>query len=1089
MSAKPNPWYQETIIYELHVRTFADGNGDGIGDFKGLTARLDYLQKLGVGALWLLPFYPSPLRDAGYDVTDYVNIHPDCGTMVDFRHFLREAHDRGLRVITEMVLNHTSDQHRWFKRACASPPGSVYRDFYVWSDTPEKYPGVRIIFNDFEESNWTWNAKAKAYYWHRFYYHQPDLNFDNPHVRRAIFRVVDFWLGMGVDGMRLDAVPYLIEREGTSCENLPETHVFLKELREHIDARFPDKMLLAEANLWPEDAISYFGAGDECHMAFHFPLMPRIFMSMWMEDSHPIRDIIEQTPDIPESCRWGLFLRNHDELTLEMISDDERDYMYRAYARDEKARINMGIRRRLAPLLGGDRRKMELMYFLLFSFPGVPILYYGDEIGMGDNLYLGDRAGVRTPMQWTAELNAGFSTANPQSIFPPLVIDPAYHYRVVNVEAAERIPSSFLWWIRRLIAAYKAQPTLAYGDLSFVATENGRVLAFLRVYGEEKLLVVVNLSRFAQGAALSLEQWRGCVPVDVFGHARLPVIGEAPYCMTLGPHDYFWLRLETVESTALDFVPPVIVCRSEEGIFSKENVYLLERRVFPLIVGLRKGQPPTWESHEFSLLGEHSIRGDHLSVFVVLAEDSYESTSLNIHLFLLACVGKEKELTSGRPVAVLPFCPRWFQGEGALEDGFAHPEAVRLALSLMASPRLRRVRGGALRSRTPEPGVVKGCLENSQIKAVHSTAYTATYSLDQKIYFKFYLRPSYGPHPEVEMMQYLRSVRFPGVPRLLSTLSWEHSQYGSMALALATEYVQGARDGEVFVLEALRLFFEEVLASSLPVPQVESLNPFVASYLPTPEQRAMVGRYTMEFFRNLGMRAMELHCALASFHQPGMAPEPLGKNYLRSLYQTMRNRVHRIARQMASLSRGAGANATFPLSAFPSQEILERLSLLLQTPPAGVRLRVHGDFRLGSVLHAGKEFVFVNFDGDGLLPVSERMVKHSPLRDISAMLFSIGLTADTTLRLHLERNTTDKPVLLPWLAVWRHAACNAFINGYYERGENCAFLPSGEIERQHLLEFYLLERIATMVDRALEVKPEDASILLEITHSLLRVLA
>ncbi|MFZ5811810.1 MAG: maltose alpha-D-glucosyltransferase, partial [Thermodesulfobacteriota bacterium] len=502
-------WYKETIIYELHVRSFADGDGDGVGDFKGLIDKLDYLKRLGVGALWLQPFYPSPLRDDGYDIADYAGIHPAYGTLADFRRFLREAHKRGLRVITELVLNHTSDQHPWFQRARRARPGSARRDFYVWSDTPDRFRQARIIFKDFEQSNWSWDPVAKAYYWHRFYANQPDLNYDNPAVRRAMLKVVDFWLGMGVDGLRLDAVPYLFERQGTNCENLPQTHAFLKELRAHVDAAFPDRMLLAEANQWPEDAVAYFGRGDECHMAFHFPIMPRIFMSLWAEDRYPVVDILEQTPPIPAPCQWALFLRNHDELTLEMVSDEERDSMYRAYAKDDKARVNLGIRRRLAPLMQNNRRKMELINILLFSFPGTPILYYGDELGMGDNYHLGDRNGVRTPMQWSPDRNAGFSKANPQSLFLPVVIDPEYHYEVVNVETLERNQSSFLWWIRRLLAAYKAQPALGRGGLAFVRGENTKVLAVLRADRDERLLAVINLSRHAQVAELDLSDLAG----------------------------------------------------------------------------------------------------------------------------------------------------------------------------------------------------------------------------------------------------------------------------------------------------------------------------------------------------------------------------------------------------------------------------------------------------------------------------------------------------------------------------------------------------------------------------------------------------
>jgi maltose alpha-D-glucosyltransferase/alpha-amylase len=537
-------WYKDAIIYELHVRAFADSNGDGIGDFRGLIDKLDYLEDLGVTALWLLPFYPSPLRDDGYDISNYTNVNPIYGSLADFKALRREAHRRGLRLITELVLNHTSDQHPWFQRARRSPPGSSVRDFYVWSDTIDKYKDARIIFSDFESSNWTWDPVARAYYWHRFYSHQPDLNFDNPVVLEAVLAALDFWLRLGIDGLRLDAVPYLFEREGTNCENLPETHDFLKKLRRHIDEHYRNRMLLAEANQWPEDAVAYFGTGDECNMAFHFPLMPRLFMAINMEDRFPVIDILQQTPPIPDSSQWALFLRNHDELTLEMVTDEDRDYMYRVYAQESHARINLGIRRRLAPLLENHRAKIELMKGLLFSLPGTPVIYYGDEIGMGDNIYLGDRNGVRTPMQWTAERNAGFSRANPQRLYLPVIIDPEYDYHTVNVEAQQNNPHSLLWWMKRLIGLRKRYEAFGRGSLEFLYPENHKVLAYIRRYREETVLVVANLSRFVQFAELTLSAFKGSVPVEMLGRTALPPIGDHPLLLTLAPYAFYWLALE-----------------------------------------------------------------------------------------------------------------------------------------------------------------------------------------------------------------------------------------------------------------------------------------------------------------------------------------------------------------------------------------------------------------------------------------------------------------------------------------------------------------------------------------------------------------
>src|SRR4029450_7979601 len=557
-------WYKDAVIYELHVKTFCDSDGDGMGDFRGLMERLDYLQELGVTAIWLLPFYPSPLRDDGYDIADYFDVNPNFGTLDDFRAFLDAAHERNLRVITELVINHTSDQNPWFqksRRAVAAArvgcPGkdrftsgaavdargynndADYRDFYVWSDTPEKYKDARIIFKDFETSNWAWDPIAKAYYWHRFYSHQPDLNFDNSAVHEAVEKVCDFWLALGVDGLRLDAVPYLYEREGTVCENLPETHDYLRKLRTHVEAKFPNRMLLAEANQWPEDAAAYFGKGDESHMNFHFPLMPRMFSALQMEDRFPIIDILEQTPPIPDNCQWAMFLRNHDELTLEMVTDEERDYMWRVYANDPTARINLGIRRRLAPLLANSRRKIELLNILLCSLPGTPVLYYGDEIGMGDNFYLGDRNGCRTPMQWSADRNAGFSKPNPQQLYLPITIDPEYHYEAINVENQQKNLSSLLWWMRRVIAMRRNFKAFSRGSLEFLYPDNSKVLAFLRRYENQTILVVVNLSRFAQSAELDLSRFHGCVPMEVFSRNLFRPIKKSRCVITLGPHAYY----------------------------------------------------------------------------------------------------------------------------------------------------------------------------------------------------------------------------------------------------------------------------------------------------------------------------------------------------------------------------------------------------------------------------------------------------------------------------------------------------------------------------------------------------------------------
>ncbi|MGE5246140.1 MAG: maltose alpha-D-glucosyltransferase [Betaproteobacteria bacterium] len=537
-------WYKDAVIYELPVKSFCDSNGDGIGDFRGLSGKLDYLRDLGVTCLWLLPFFPSPLRDDGYDIADYVGVHPSYGTLDDFKRFLDDAHERHLQVVVELVLNHTSDQHPWFQRARSSPPGSAERDYYVWSDTDQRYRDARIIFLDAERSNWTWDQEAQAYYWHRFFHHQPDLNYDNPAVVAEMLGVLDFWLDLGVDGFRLDAVPYLVERDGTSCENLAETHVLIKAIRRHLDARSPGRLLLAEANQPPAEVRAYFGDGDECHMAYHFPAMPRIFMALHLEDREPIVDVMERTPPIPESCQWALFLRNHDELTLEMVTDDERDYMYLAYSLDPHARLNLGIRRRLAPLAGNSRRRIELLNALLFSFPGTPIIYYGDEIGMGDNLYLGDRNGVRTPMQWTSDRNAGFSRADPERLYSPVIMDAVYGYQAINVEAQDSDSASLLHWMRNMIRLRRMFKVFGRGTIEFLQPANRKVLSYIRRFGDDVILCVANLSRWAQPAELDLRAFAGSTPVEMLGYTEFPPIGELPYFLTLGPYGFYWFELQ-----------------------------------------------------------------------------------------------------------------------------------------------------------------------------------------------------------------------------------------------------------------------------------------------------------------------------------------------------------------------------------------------------------------------------------------------------------------------------------------------------------------------------------------------------------------
>src|SRR4051812_32530670 len=621
-------WYKDAIIYELHIKAFCDGNGDGIGDFQGLMTKLDYLQDLGVTAIWVLPFYPSPLRDDGYDIADYYSINPSYGNLEQFKQLLQEAHQRNLKIITELVINHSSDQHPWFQRARLAPKGSPERDYYVWTDDPTQYKDVRIIFQDFEASNWTWDPVAEQYYWHRFFHHQPDLNYDNPLVQQEVFNLIDFWCNMGVDGFRLDAVPYLYEREGTNGENLPETHAYLKRLRAHVDAKFPGTVLLAEANMWPEDSASYFGDGDECHMNYHFPVMPRMFMALQMEDRYPITDIFDQTPAIPPTCQWAIFLRNHDELTLEMVTDEERDYMYKVYVKDPRARINLGIRHRLAPLMGNNRKKIELLNSLLFSLPGTPVIYYGDEIGMGDNFYLGDRDGVRTPMQWSADRNAGFSSCDPYRLYLPVILDPGYHYESVNVDVQRSNTSSLFWYMKRVLSMRRQHKAFSRGDMKFLNVENPKILAFTRTYDDETLLIVVNLSKYAQAAEVDLSGFKTYVPIELFSKNRFPAIKEdQPYFLTLNPYAFYWFEMEKqqVETEDSRHLPELNLV-SWNGITSRDALSVLEEYILlPYITKMTWFTGNVSEIHHLTITNYATIPLEEDSAVILLVEVNYDS--------------------------------------------------------------------------------------------------------------------------------------------------------------------------------------------------------------------------------------------------------------------------------------------------------------------------------------------------------------------------------------------------------------------------------------------------------------------------------
>ncbi len=1083
-------WYKDAVIYELHVRAFYDSDGDGIGDFRGLTEKLDYLQSLGVTAVWLLPFYPSPLKDDGYDISSYTEVHGSYGKLREFEAFLREAHARGLRVITELVVNHTSDQHAWFQKARRAKPGSKAREFYVWSDTPDRYRDARIVFKDFESSNWAWDSVAKAYYWHRFYSHQPDLNYENPAVRRALLRAVDFWMRMGIDGLRLDAVPYLYEREGTMCENLPETHAFLKDLRRHVDGRFQERMLLAEANQWPEDAAAYFGEGDECHMAFHFPLMPRLFMAIRMEDRYPILDMLEQTPSIPQSCQWGIFLRNHDELTLEMVTDEERDYMYRVYAHDPQARINLGIRRRLGPLLGNHHRRIELMNGLLFSLPGTPIIYYGDEIGMGDNIYLGDRNGVRTPMQWSPDRNAGFSRCNPQRLYLPVIIDSEYHYESVNVEAQQNNPHSRLWWTRRLVALRRQYKAFSRGDLVVISPENRGVLAFVRRHEEERILVIANLSRFVEYAELNLAAYKGMVPVELFGRKEFPPIGEAPYFLTLGPHSFYWFALQPNRGAAprawadpggAGPAPMVAAAPWREVLKGPERPaleralgsYVRERRWFG---GKARRLKSTGISHAVEIPPDGVV----LFVRVDYAEGEPET-----YLLPLARATGERaaRVASEYPGAVVA---RAVDAEGApagiVFDALVDPGFSGRLLEMVARKRhVVGVDGRLLAVRTRAFRKVMGGGEApSEPVPMGAEQRNTSVTFGDRLILKVFRRLDPGPNPDLELGRFLTERGFPHIPAVTGALEFHPEAAEPMTVAVAQAFVPNQGDGWQYTLHHMGAFHERALAGQpeirkAPVPKGSLLD--LAAEPPPPLVFEMTAPY-LEAARLLGIRTAEMHAVLASnTADPAFAPEPFSTLYQRSVYQSMRSLAGQVLpllrRRADTLPKAAAGDARRVLEGQP--EILRRLRALLDRRISGLRTRIHGDYHLGQVLHTGKDFVIIDFEGEPARPIAERRLKRSPLRDVAGMLRSFHCAAHFALLSPGGAGALTPEAgrsLLPWAQFWYRWVGAAFLGAYLEAASTGAFLPRTSAETRVLIDAFLLEKAIYEIGYELNNRPD-----------------
>jgi maltose alpha-D-glucosyltransferase / alpha-amylase len=1030
-------WYKDAVIYQLNVKSFLDSNDDGIGDFQGLTSKLGYIRDLGVNTIWLMPFYPSPLKDDGYDIADYENIHPQYGTLDDFRTMLREAHRLGLKVVTELIINHTSDQHPWFQAARRAPPGSPERDFYVWSDTDQKYLGTRIIFLDTESSNWTFDPVAKAYYWHRFFSHQPDLNFDNPQVMSAVLRIMRFWLDMGVDGFRLDAIPYLVEREGTNNENLRETHDVIKRLRAAIDAYYKNRFLLAEANQWPEDVREYFGDGDECHMAYHFPLMPRIYMSIAQEDRYPITEIMHQTPDIPDTCQWAIFLRNHDELTLEMVTSKERDYMYLTYAADARARINLGIRRRLSPLMENDRDRIKLMNSLLLSMPGSPILYYGDEIGMGDNVFIGDRNGVRTPMQWSPDRNAGFSRADPQRLYLPPIMDPIYGYPSVNVEAQSRDPSSLLSWTKRMLAVRKTSRAFGRGTRRFLRPGNRKILAYLREYGDDSILCVANLSRSAQPVELNLSEFKGRVPVEVLGRTTFPPIGDLPYLLTLSAYGFYWFRL-TTDAEAPSWHEQILSIEERPVLVLFDGWSSLFRdRVVPWRIGMAEKIRNEFETDTLprfietqrwyaskgtpidrARIVDHVLWQEGKISWVVALLDVSAGKEVVGYFMPLALGWEERDEERLRNLSTAAVAKvRQQASVGVMGDAFADEAFCHAIVKAMAQPREIATAQGKLQFR-PTGAFARlagGEIDSLAVARPQGSSSNTVVVMGERLILKGYRRLRTGASPELEMGLYLTDVvHYANCAPLAGVLEYRGKDDEPKLLALLQGYVANQGDGWTYSLEYLRRYLEEHRTA----PASDALPAVHEAYL--------------TLMRVLAVRTAELHRALATRSKDAMFdPEPLSRADL----DAYRERAAAEAKAALTLLKGhvseLGAadreKANRILTA--ADRLMKRIDTYVTEDAKGTKIRIHGDYHLGQVLLTRNDFVIIDFEGEPGHTLEERRSKQSPLRDVAGMLRSFSYVEHSALR-SVAHDEVEYAKLAPLARAWANEVRSAFLSAY-----------------------------------------------------------
>jgi maltose alpha-D-glucosyltransferase/alpha-amylase len=1066
--SKDPTWYKDAIIYQVHVKSFFDSNNDGVGDFAGLIEKLDYIAELGVNTIWLLPFYPSPRRDDGYDIAEYKGVHPDYGTMADAKRFIAEAHKRGLRVITELVVNHTSDQHPWFQRARKAKPGSKARNFYVWSDNDNTYAGTRIIFCDTEKSNWTWDPVANAFFWHRFYSHQPDLNFDNPQVLKAVLGIMKYWLDLGVDGLRLDAVPYLIEREGTTNENLPETHAILKVIRAEIDRSYPGRMLLAEANMWPEDVLPYFGNNDECHMAFHFPLMPRMYMALAQEDRFPIADILRQTPEIPDACQWAIFLRNHDELTLEMVTDKERDYLWNYYAAEKRARINLGIRRRLAPLLERDRRRTELLNSFLLSMPGTPVLYYGDEIGMGDNIHLGDRDGVRTPMQWTSDRNGGFSRADPARLVLPPIQDPLYGYQAVNVEAQVADPYSTLNWMRRMLAVRKQHCAFSRGTFTLLYPSNRRILAYLREYkaegdGAETVLCVANVSRSAQAVELDLSSFAGRVPLEMLGGFAFPPIGKLPYLLTLPPYGFYWFLLAPEEARmpawhvpAPEPLPELATLVLRQGIaelLEPQRRHILENEALPAYLPKRRWYASKHEKLKHARIAATALMPASTArphvMPAMLAEIETVTSGGTAHYLLPLGYIREEDIVTAMPMQLALARARRGRHVGLLTDAFVLDSFSFVIVELL------RARGTLPSDDGQVHFLPTAAFDQVELSAEppirrFSTEQSNTsLAMEDKVVVKFIRRLLPGVHPEAEMGRYLTALGFANAPRMYGEVTRIGTDGTHYTMILLQQFIHSQGDAWQWVLDTLARWIQQVAIPEA-VPASEGTQEISH---PQDELLALSA--------NLGRRLGELHALLAMpSDNPDFSPEATSvddaeewatgaKHQLEAAFSALKGKTE--------WSNEAEARRAARLISQRDQ-LLDRLDALAASGVSTLRTRIHGDLHLGQVMVSQGDVYIIDFEGEPAKPLEARRGKSSPLRDVAGVLRSFDYAAafaNSTGPADLdETGELRKQEIIRSFAPSCQAA---FLEAYRQTAYTGALQMPPETERR-LLQLFVLEK-------------------------------